>query len=1004
MMRVEYFRNPRRDHGLGIVVLILALTISHLSWPAASAQSAPSKWAAGAGGVSFDSGNSIAADLEGNCYVAGYFAGTAKFGNKEVASDGTAVDIFLVKYNRAGAIQWVQKAGGTGSDTANAVALDGGGNCYVTGSFSGTAAFSGTTLTSSGAGDIFLAKYNSDGALQWVQKAGGADSDVAYGLAVDRAGNCFMAGSFRGSATFGGQALTSAGAEDIFLARYDTSGALQWAKQAGGPASDSANSIAVDQQGRCYVTGRFRGSAIFQTRTLASLGGDDIFLAKFDSAGTLMWANGAGGTGNDVANGVATDAKGDCYVTGYFSGRVTLGSNVLSSAGEGDVFVVKYSSAGLLQWATQASGPAQDEGRGIAVDSNGNCYITGFSQRASFGASTLTPAGSWDVFFAGYSSAGALHYASAGGGGSSDSGNAIAVDSPGSFYVTGYFGFSVGGPATFDGSTVQSSGTADIFVIRRSEFLPVTFSLDVFADSTGSVTRTPNQAAYLSNSIVLLTAVPSPGYAFTGWSGDAFGSTNPLVVVMNSHKVIAATFDIGLDVFIEGLGSVEITPDNSRYELEEQVTLTAKPGRWHAFARWGDGITANPRTVTIGTNNTYRAVFSPTVPVETLEFARVRRLAPVGMPAVFVNGRFVVTNEVIIVAPAQITMQTTFTNGAVFFALDGPDGSVPFTLYTEPFTLTNSATVRAIAVSGDLSQSVPADPIEVRREVAFPLTANVPGGGSVFFEPAAAPYLSNSVVTLAAQPEPGWTFLNWSGDASGTEPVVRVTMDRKKDVRAIFGTTVAITSAGEGSVTLTPPQGPYPYGSLLRLLAVPKPGYYFTLWGNAADGSGNPLFFVVTNSTPTIGALFLPLSANQVTLGVMGVGNGRVTKEPEANVYTNGQAITLFANPNPGEAFIGWSDPMYGAQNPLTITLTTNTVLSAQFTGQSQLTIMKGLPADAGVYILSLAGGAGKSYYLQTSTNLMNWTTLAYVTETAEGFPIQAGSAQRFFRALLSSP
>jgi hypothetical protein len=168
--------------------------------------------------------------------------------------------------SEARSLQWAKQAGGGGDNGGTGIAVDNSGNSYVTGYFDGSATFGAgeanqTTLTSASANDVFVAKYNSSGALQWAKRAGGVGFDEAYGIAVDGSGNSYVTGYFDGSATFGaGEAnqtiLTAAGGSlDIFVAKYNSSGALQWAKRAGGMVDEAGYGIAVDGSGNSYVTG-----------------------------------------------------------------------------------------------------------------------------------------------------------------------------------------------------------------------------------------------------------------------------------------------------------------------------------------------------------------------------------------------------------------------------------------------------------------------------------------------------------------------------------------------------------------------------------------------------------------------------------------------------------------------------------------------------------------------------------------------------------------------------
>ncbi|MCB0044810.1 MAG: SBBP repeat-containing protein, partial [Caldilineaceae bacterium] len=225
-----------------------------------------------------------------------------------------------------------------------------------------------TILTSAGASDIFVATYDTNGALLWATRAGSASDEWGNGIGVDGVGNSYATGFFQGSATFGSgeiheTILTSAGWRDIFVAKYGVTGALLWAKQAGGTDWDYANAVAVDGNGNSYVIGSFQGNATFgpgetHETTLTSVGSDDIFVTKYDASGALVWATQAGGTGGDRGLGIAVDGLGNSYVTGRFQGSATFGASgaaqagsihaaqaaatVLTSAGSDDIFVAKY--------------------------------------------------------------------------------------------------------------------------------------------------------------------------------------------------------------------------------------------------------------------------------------------------------------------------------------------------------------------------------------------------------------------------------------------------------------------------------------------------------------------------------------------------------------------------------------------------------------------------------------------------------------------------------------
>jgi hypothetical protein len=208
-----------------------------------------------------------------------------------------------------------------------------------------------TNLTSTGQVNMFVAKYGTDGTLAWVKQAGagGTSGNYGFGIAVDVNGNSYVTGVLTGTATFDGTNLTTTGSSDVFVAKYGTDGTLAWAKKAGGDAgaiNGSSRGIAIDGSGNSYVTGYFNDTTTFGGTNLNSRGGSDIFVAKYDSAGTLAWAKQEGGANNDYGDGIAVDGTGNIYVTGDFSGSATFGGTTLTSTSSSDVFVAKYISGG----------------------------------------------------------------------------------------------------------------------------------------------------------------------------------------------------------------------------------------------------------------------------------------------------------------------------------------------------------------------------------------------------------------------------------------------------------------------------------------------------------------------------------------------------------------------------------------------------------------------------------------------------------------------------------
>lgn len=339
-----------------------------------------------------------------------------------------------------------QKAGGSDTDFGYGIAVDASGAKYVTGKFKGTAAFGATNLVSAGDYDMFVAKYDAAGTLQWVQKAGGTGDDEGRGVAVDPEGNCYVTGFFSGKATFGAGNLQSVGLKDGFVAKYSRQGTLMWSLRAGGSGDDQGNGIAANAT-HCYVTGGFQNTASFATPTgetnLVSRGGMDVFVAKFNAAsGALVYLYQIGGSGDDQGNGIAVASTGAFYVAGTFSGIATFGMSYLESKGGKDAFIADFGSVGSVDYLNgyeQAGGPEDDEGIGVAVDSQlYPCLVGNFRGTAELNRFRLTSVGNVDCFLAKYgvTDLDAL-WAQSVGTSQGDTVGGVAVDSSRSWYVVG---------------------------------------------------------------------------------------------------------------------------------------------------------------------------------------------------------------------------------------------------------------------------------------------------------------------------------------------------------------------------------------------------------------------------------------------------------------------------------------------------------------------------------------------------------------------------------------
>jgi hypothetical protein len=223
------------------------------------------------------------------------------------------------------------------------------------------------------------------------------------GIGVDINENSYIFGWFVGSITFDSNTITSIGYNDIFIAKVDMNGIWQWARRAGANIIDFCTNgydICVDDNGNSYVTGDFEGTVFFDSIPLTSIGFFDSFIAKVDTNGNWQWAINAGGsTASAHSYSICLDVNNNLYITGSFTGTISLGGAIFNSIGNSDVYVAKLDVNGNWQWAIKAGGVDSDSGRNICVDNNGNSYVTGFfSDTATFGSTTLGSNGNYDIF------------------------------------------------------------------------------------------------------------------------------------------------------------------------------------------------------------------------------------------------------------------------------------------------------------------------------------------------------------------------------------------------------------------------------------------------------------------------------------------------------------------------------------------------------------------------------------------------------------------------------
>ncbi len=367
-------------------------------------------------------------------------------------------------------------------------------------------------LENNGINNVFIVKYNTDGIVQWATSIGGSESEEGYGLTTDTLGNVYVTGyytsnpvtvnSFESGPNIEGGSiiltpygtLANIGAYDAFIAKYDTDGNAQWATNIGGTLIEIGFGISTDLSYNVYVTGTYGNdypitvnsfnsvseSNVIITDTfgiLANSGSYDTFIAKYDTDGNAQWATNIGGFNSDKGFDIVSDSVGNTYITGYYKSNPVYINSFDSVLEDGTInvtpygqlfntileneycFLVSYDTNGVARWGTIIIGDDNNiEGKKVTLDSLNGVYITGYYSSSSatiysFVSSPSFPQGpvnitsygslvnngSSNTFIVKYNTDGIAQWATSIGGSGSDQGMGIATDSLNNLYVTGYY-------------------------------------------------------------------------------------------------------------------------------------------------------------------------------------------------------------------------------------------------------------------------------------------------------------------------------------------------------------------------------------------------------------------------------------------------------------------------------------------------------------------------------------------------------------------------------------
>jgi hypothetical protein len=336
----------------------------------------------------------LSIDKSGYILLTGHFGDSLNFqtgvNSESIYSNGGS-DIFIQKLDNQGNIIWTKSIGGTDEDIAYGIDSDEFGNIYVTGRFSGTVNFdSGVTnfsLTATGTIDGFILKMNENGNFIWVKRIGGQFNTIPANI-VYKNSNLFITGGFEGVVDFDPSNniinKTSNGTKDFFLLKMDQNGAFNWVRTFGGNVGETGFSSVVDNSGYIYSTGYYFSQNVNyqisgQNYNLQHNGAYDIFVTKTDINGQTIWMKGFGGSGGDIGYDIALDANGDLFITGQIEDTCNIGGNALIGMGV-DIMISKLDTTGNVIWANHHGGSNTDIGYSLCLDNQNHLFISGYFQ------------------------------------------------------------------------------------------------------------------------------------------------------------------------------------------------------------------------------------------------------------------------------------------------------------------------------------------------------------------------------------------------------------------------------------------------------------------------------------------------------------------------------------------------------------------------------------------------------------------------------------------------
>jgi hypothetical protein len=277
-------------------------------------------------------------------------------------------------------------------------------------------------------------------------------------------GNVLITGLYYSTINFGGGVLTSSGSADVFVAKFTAAGAHAWSRTCGGTSYDSGRAVAADPSGNVLVGGSFSDEASFGGAPMTSAGQADLFLAKYSSAGSHVWSSRFGSAGNEGIHSLGADSDGNILVAGDFDTSVDFGGGALTCAGDYDAFLAKLTSGGSHLWSKRFGSTGSDTTwGGAAVSADRRVVLAGtFTGTVDFGGGNLMSAVSRDLFLVEFGPDGTYAWSLRLGGTEPATAYGVTIDASGQVVLGG----SIRGTVSVGGYPLVSAGDDDAYVMR----------------------------------------------------------------------------------------------------------------------------------------------------------------------------------------------------------------------------------------------------------------------------------------------------------------------------------------------------------------------------------------------------------------------------------------------------------------------------------------------------------------------------------------------------------